>query len=201
MGDCGAGACAQIIASTTMHRLTERSGKGHRCTRRTVQNRNENTSKSAQSPTKKLPTDMCLQGAYIKRVRICTKAYAQKVEMPGVEPGSEWPLVSSLYLHSGSILGCRTYPGAGPPGQGRAKADQVSPIDMQPVYRATILPNMMSQASRQTNLQETDGALRRHRVRVIVRIYKFLTRLTSILGSSEGQPAARLPPVEAVSSP
>ena len=49
----------------------------------------------------------------------------------------------------------------------------------------------MSQAARRPRPQETDGALRRHRVRVIVRSYKFLTRFTSISGSSAGQPAAR----------
>ena len=49
--------------------------------------------------------------------------------------------------------------------------------------------------------QDRWGLLRRHRVRIIVRICEFLTRFTSIPGSSARQPAARLLHVEAVSSP
>jgi len=90
------------------------------------------------------------------------------VEMPGVEPGSAWPPRSSLYLHSGCIhshvrrlpihqarpthrlIGVRRRP---PSRRGRR---------LHPFCRCPTCPKGQEP-------RRTDGGLRRHRVRVIVR--------------------------------
>jgi hypothetical protein len=120
--------------------------------------------------------------------------------MPGVEPGSEWPYtqastcVADLFWFS--LASC-----AGRQRHMRAKADWFSlrrssrnPCSQFTKYDA------LSAAYEQTTGRQT-AALSRHRVRIIVRSYKFPPVDNGHVERPDTRPGARLPPVESKPSP